>query len=304
MKRFFAVCAVVVVCAPLLYVGKASAQGVENTISAEPARLEFVVKDEAKTEDSSTLVTLTNQYDTPVRLTAQFKAIDDISGRIVPTAEVSDELARSLRVSESEFVIPAHSKHFLTVILTETAQLPAGGHYATLVLTDQTKTKTASNIQSQIALGIFISKPEGQSLKVVLSKNDIERKRFQFPTEVHLELLNDGNVHLVPRGYVRMYDKDAVYYETILNVRSELLMPTKRLEQSLDVPQIVRWKPRKVTIEIGYRADGLNESSVYTKDFWYIPTYVWPLLVVFFTLITLGLVLSVRFMRKRKLMKK
>ncbi len=301
MKRLFIACAIAI-CVPLLRPDFSSAQGVENTISAEPARLEFAISDDG--EDASTLVTLTNQYDTPVRLTAEFKAIDDISGRIVPAGEVSDSLARSLRVSESEFTIPAHSKHFLTVVVTDTEQLPAGGQYATLLLSDLTKTKVSSNVQSQIALGIFISKTQGQALKVILSRNDIERKRFQFPAKMHLEFLNDGNVHAVPRGYVRIYDDDTMYYETILNTRSETIMPTKRLEQTLNIPQVVRWWPKKIHIEIGYRADGLNESSVSVEDFWYIPFYLWPLAVSFLTLITLGIAFRWQFWRRIKLTKK
>lgn len=301
MKRLFLACAIAT-CLPLLHPDLSSAQGVENTISAEPARLEFAISNEG--EDASTLVTLTNQYDTPVTLTAEFKAIDDLTGRIIPAGDVNDTLARSLRVSESEFTIPAHSKHFLTVAVTDTTQLPAGGQYATLLLSDRTKTKVSSNVRSQIALGIFISKAQGQNLKIVLSRNDIERKRFQFPTKMHLEFLNDGNVHAVPRGYVRIYDDDTMYYETILNTRSETIMPTKRLEQSLDLPQVVRWWPKKVTIEIGYRADGLNESSVSVEDFWYVPFYLWPLVVSVLTLITLGIAFRRQFWRRLKLTKK
>lgn len=301
MKHFIIACAIVI-CAPLLRPEFSSAQGVENTITAEPARLEFAISDSG--EDASTLVTLINQYDTPVKLTAEFKAIDDISGRIVPAGDVSDSLSRSLRVSESEFTIPAHSKHFLTVIVTDTAQLPAGGQYATLLLSDLTTTKANSNVQSQIALGIFISKAQGQTLKVVLSRSDIERKRFQFPTNMYLEFLNDGDVHAVPRGYVRIYDNDTMYYETILNTRSETIMPTKRLEQALDIPQVVRWWPKKVTVEIGYRADGLNESSVSVEDFWYVPFYLWPLAVSVLTVTTLGIAFRRQFWRRLKLTKK
>jgi len=37
--------------------------------------------------------------------------------------------------------------------------------------------------------------------------------RFNFPSSSTIEFINDGNVHLTPRGYLRIYDKKTVYYE-------------------------------------------------------------------------------------------
>ncbi len=267
------------------------AQSIENTLSAEPAGLEFSLNDD---ETVSEIVTITNQYDSAINMTAEFKAIDSVTGSIIPSGALEADVASSLKLSETEFTIPARSKYFLTVSVTDTQQLPSGGRYASLLLSDITEGRESSAIKAQLSLGVFIIKKQGAVLKVALSSHSFPRSSFQFPAVGKVEFLNDGNVHLTPRGYVRIYDKNEVYYESILNSISDVILPTQRHVEDLKIPAIVRRLPKRVTLEVGYRADGLDETMIYKEQFWYVPKYLIPLAGSTLFIIAIGIGLLVR----------
>ena len=271
----------------------------ENTITAEPAQLDFEVNE--NNEDISHIVTLTNQYDVPVELAAEFKSIDEDAGRIIPTNELSQPLASALSLSSSTFSIPAHSHYFLTVGLRDVDMLPAGGQYATLVLTQLVKQKANQDVvQPQLSIGIFVTKMQGREVKVLLGEHALIRKRFRFPTKLKIGLLNDGNVHIVPRGYVRLYDKNRMYFETVVNQQSQLLLPKKQFEQTINIPKIEHWLPTKLNFEMGYRAEGVDEVKLYREEFWYIPSYLFWVIALMTGLLGLA---AYRFGWRRKIKK-
>ncbi len=261
----------------MLRPGQAFAQDYSaQSVTVEPASLTYELSNENKT--TSTIVVITNQHDYSVTLSAQFESVDEADGRILPAGELTGELTTVLNLSDTEFTIKPQGRFFLTVTALDTDSLTAGGHYAALVLSEIPKTK-GSSIQSKVSIGTFVVKKQGEQKRIVLSKRSFKRDSLKFPTELEVEFYNDGNVHLVPRGYVRIYDADRVYYETIFNISSNVIMPSKRLTENRTINVDTQgWKPRKVTVELGYRADGIDQVELYSEQFWYIPSYVIPLL--------------------------
>jgi len=247
----------------------ASAQSQINTLSIEPAVLNLELDSDNKT---SSIVVITNQYDSEIKLVSELKGIEDQSGRIIPSGDVDSVVENSVKLSATDFSIPPHSRYFLTVTVNDSPELTAGGHYATLVFTDKSKAAEKSSIKFQLSVGIFITKKQGAIKKIELTKHEFTKNRFSFPSSASLEFINDGNVHLTPRGYLRIYDKKMVYYETVLNTQSKVILPLKRYAQELQINiQDSSWLPKKITTELGYRGDGIADAKFYKEYFWYIP---------------------------------
>lgn len=256
----------------------ASAQSIKNTITVEPSNLNIRLK---QGDEQASIISVTNQYDVPVTLHAELQAIDNNSGKIVPSGPLNSSLAAAINISATDFTVQPQSRYFLTVTTKDTSELQAGGQYAVLVLSDQTSSSETTGLQPEIAIGLFVVKEQGEVKKLELVNRNITRKVFQFPTQFSFELINDGNVHIVPRGYVRVYDNKMMYFETVLNLQSQIMLPNERYMQDvvLSADPKSLW-PRKVTFEFGYRADGMDEIKLYRDEFWFVPWFIWPIAII------------------------
>lgn len=255
----------------------------QDTITIEPANLEFRLNDQ---EEQTVLVAITNQYDTTVSLQAELQNVEEDTGRIIPAGPLSSSLANVITVAEKKLTIPAQSRHYLKITVKDNAQLPAGGQYAALVLSDVSRADKGFTVHPQVSIGIFIVKKQSEVKLLQLTKHDLRKKAFQFPRSFNFQLVNEGNVHLVPRGYVRLYDTKNVYFETILNTQSQSLIPGQAYSQELALTtQPKGWMPRRITFEFGHRADGIDEIQKYSVQFWYIPWVLIPVISVMACLI-------------------
>lgn len=266
----------------------------QGAITVEPSKLEFRLEQGASEQAE---VKIINEYDVQVALQAELQSVESDTGRIIPAGPLNAPLASALQLSESSFSIPAHAAHSIKLSAVDGPGLKAGGQYASLVISEQTDSSDSSVVHPQISVGIFVIKKQGEIQKIELSKYELTRKKFQFPTHLSVELINDGNVHLVPRGYVRVQDKNEVYFEAVLNLQSQVIMQNERFTQDLSLyANPSGFIPHKVSVEVGYRADGLDEIKLHREEFWYVPWFVLPS-----TLIVLGGAgyMMVFFVRKR-----
>ena len=71
-----------------------------------------------------------------------------------------------------------------------------------------------------------------------------------------------------------MYDQNDMFFETVLNEQSQTILPAKQYEQVVRIPLIKRWWPRRVTLELGYRADDIDGFKIYREEFWFVPAYL------------------------------
>lgn len=284
-----------VLCATVLWPStRSQAQNIENTITVEPANIDVQL---LGGDQQSTVITITNQYDAPVSLTAEISGVEEGSGRIVPNEEANPDLESAIKLSETDISIAPHSRYFLTITVNDSDALPAGGQYAAVVLTQNNQKSEVSSIRPQLSVGLFIVKKQGANPKIDLVKHAWSRERFQFPTAVEIEFLNDGNVYLVPRGYVRIFDDSFVYFETVLNEQSQVIFPTERYGAIVPIFTSISsgWLPKKITAEIGYRADGIDNQQIVTEYFWYVP---WPFIPSLIVLFAFG-IYSILFTRSR-----
>lgn len=269
----------VVVAAIVLPVSVRAIAPPENTISVDPAQLNLGLPD--KDSSATATVTVSNNYAVPITLNAELKGIDTSAGKIVPTGDLDPQLAQTLRLSETSLTIPPQSKRLLRVQATNNPALQPGGHYATLVLS-QASSAPKLGIKPQLSVGIFVVKEQGKTLLMRLVKQQLGRPFLGWPQTLQLDFLNDGNTHVVPRGYVRLSDAHRVYAESVLNSESTVILPAKHYTTKVsNLGTGTAWLPKKITLEVGYRTDGNNDMAVTKRTFWYVP----PLLLMACSLI-------------------
>jgi hypothetical protein len=251
-------------------------------ITVTPGIVNFVL--DSKTSVKRQDITLTNGYDVPVRLTAEFKLIDEAGGRLVPVGDIKGPLADSLRVSENDITIPAKAKRDITVQASDLDQLEPGGHYATLLLTPIASTGDASqqlaaghsSLRSMISITVYLIKQSGAKYDLSLNSASMRRLPYALPDSVTLQFANRGNVHGVPRASVNVMadDSDVVLAHGVANSRSVPLLPGKTTTESVKLATVHQlWRPQHLRLQVAYRFDGQAEARVMTTRFWYVPAY-------------------------------
>jgi hypothetical protein len=262
-----------------------------NGITVTPARLNFSLSKDAPNQRIT--VTLTNNYTSPLTLGAEFKGIDEDAGILVPRDDAEAPLAAALKLSETNIRLLPQQPHQLTVQLDNSSALSPGGHYATLVLTQQDGSSSGLALRAAVSLAIFAVKNEGLQQSLSVDSFTTNGWLFRMPSKASLDYRNDGNVHVVPRAEVVVAKEHSLdrLSHGISNQNSVLLLPGKTWQDtvSLDAVRSV-WVPTKLQLVAAYRADGAAEPQRIVRTVWYVPP-VYP---------TILLLLAAGFMWRRQ----
>ena len=244
-----------------------------NTITVEPAvaDIELVA---SETQKRATF-TITNTYNVPVELTLELKGIDQEQGAIIPKDNIDDELSASIKLSETLVTIPEQSSYVASMIVLNTDQLAPGGHYATLVITQQKVGTEEVSIKQAVSVGLFIVKRGGQLRDIEPTTVLYNRWPFQLPSSGDITLKNIGNVHVVPRASITVYDANGrLISKGVFNEDSRRVLPGKELSQRVNMNRFLSlWLPQKIKINFEYRADSVEEYRFSETVLWYIPPY-------------------------------
>ncbi|MEO6761591.1 MAG: hypothetical protein ABI220_04430 [Candidatus Saccharimonadales bacterium] len=252
----------------------ASAAPKEGTINVTPGQLNFTLAKQ-DTEQTATLH-LTNSYDAPITLVAQFKGIDENAGLLVPVDRLDPTFAASLNLSQTDLTIDAHSEQNLTVQANNLPSLSPGGHYASLVLTQLVNDNQRSSLRASLSLSIFVIKTEGERVSLDLPKITTNALIFRLPTVTSLNFVNTGNVHVVPRAVVNLLGSngETILSQGVANAASLPLLPDNSLISTVAMSQTHHaWLPQRVQLQVVYRANGVNDPRIITRKLWYIPPF-------------------------------
>ena len=245
---------------------------VSSGINISPAQLKFNVGSTANSQVFP--LTITNNYNAPVSLSAAFSGIDENANLLIPSGTLDPSFASALSISQTAVTIPAHTAKILNVQATNLNSLAPGGHYATLVLTQQDVGGTRLSIKGAVSITIFVVKNPGAYQSIALSGVSTNHWLFRLPTTASLGFNNTGNVLVVPRASVLIFDHSGnrLLQKGVGNIQSYQLLPGNQLQTSVKVSSLANtWLPQKVRMEIIYRADGASQLSTATGSFWYIP---------------------------------
>lgn len=251
---------------------QAHAASPAGSITASPA--ELLIEVAQRQMQQSKEITLTNNYDVPVTISAELRSIDENSGRFIPDAPLSEDVARALSISETDFQIQPRSSKTIIISGTNIKELGPGGHYATLLLTQRLSENQQLSLRSAISINVFFVKADGAQQSIRLDKSKAQSWLFHIASSAEVTFTNNGNVRSTPHGVVYVTNRHGdIISKGIANVGSQPLLPTKSLTNNLNLTRIQRvWYPQKLYFNISYHADDLDPQTK-TYSFFYIPPF-------------------------------
>lgn len=256
-----------------------------------------VIKTAVSKDDpvQQTVVTIRNNYQVPVRLSAELKGIDETGTRLLPGGDLDAAVANTLSVSETDFTIPALSDKRITVQSTYSDKLSPGGHYATLVIAQQSAANGTLSLRSGVSVTIFMTNREGVLESFQLQEFTAPSNIFKLPHEAKITLRNNGNVHSVPRGVVRVEQGNGVVIaQDILNSSSAPVLPDKSFTGTVSLQPLRSslW-PQKIRTILQFRGESSSQVREAIKTSWFIP----PGFIALVVILALGILTIWKFRR-------
>jgi hypothetical protein len=176
-------------------------------------------------------------------------------------------LASWLSLEQDAMVLEAGEKKQIKVMVTNKESLSPGGHYAAIIAKLDNNQDYFNRESSQIAFDpsfaslIFVRKTGGEIFNLEINKIDFEGSMLDSKAMIRLRLQNSGNVQVVPRGLIRVFDPiGREVFQGFINNESALILPeTFRLFQSQISKIALAFIPGKYKIVIQYRYDGKDD---------------------------------------------
>jgi hypothetical protein len=198
-------------------------------------------------------------------------------------------LASWISLSKDALVVGSGETQVVPVTIENKESLSPGGHYAAIVLkqesdkSDESAENSRVSLKSSFASLIFARKIGGGIEEMALKEKSFERHIFRLPKTINLRFQNVGNVHLTPRGVVKIIDplgRDVA--KAVINGESSLVLPeTFRIFFAPVKKTALAFVPGRYTAEISYRYDGREAFESERENFWLIP----PLFLLLLALI-------------------
>ncbi len=209
---------------------------------------------------------------------------------------------------KNEVTLSPKSKAVVGISVENNDKLSPGGHYGAVVafIKSQEIGNGLENgnvlVDQYLSSLIFLKKLGGEVYDVRLDKTNFTTSLFKLPGSIVSSFSNKGNVHVVPRGLVQIYDpRGKVVYKGSLNLESSTILPELSRDFIVTLGRIsTPFLPGKYMLVTKYRYDGKESFSSLTEYFWYIGDFIkiaFPILA--FGVLICAIVLIIRGKRQQ-----
>jgi hypothetical protein len=220
-------------------------------------------------------LTLTNHTDALQELdlkTQDFGSLNDTGGILLAGSKSSYSqkygLASWLSLETDTVVLQPKESHSLTVTVNNRQDLQPGGHYGAVAATVNSLNDQSGNrvvINQQLLSLVLVDKVGGEHYDLKLASMTPNGNWFHFPTVVKLRFQNPGNVHVIPRGLVKLKSPSGrVVAQGIINSESAFILPETFRELYVPLSKVGSAYPLPglYSIEVDYRYDQINRYAV------------------------------------------
>lgn len=253
------------------------------TISPAFQEITLEEKDTAK----SFSVSLTNDSTVPMTLRLflyDFGSLDDSGG--VAFLGASNDLAKKyalaswMKVEGDSLLLGPNESKEVSVVIENNTMLSPGGHYGALMFQVENTASDVTNasqndvsVQQMFSSLVFVKKVGGEIYNLELNTQTYRNLFLRFQERLDLSFRNAGNVHLVPRGIVRVKDPlGRVVAKGIINQESVIILPETLRSYPIQLTnQGVLLIPGRYTLETAYRFDGKDDFSTIVLQFYFVP---------------------------------
>jgi hypothetical protein len=172
-------------------------------------------------------------------------------------------LAQWLHLSTDHLNLEPGKSTVLIASVLNDETLGPGGHYASIILTvaghnDSDDTDTIS-VQQKISALVFTTKVGGEVYDMHLSSAVWEKSWLHLPDLFTLTFGNNGNVHVVPRGRLKIIAPNGkVVSQGTVNEGSAYVLPETSRQVAVQTQKISSdgWRPGRYKVTVDYRYDG------------------------------------------------
>jgi hypothetical protein len=229
----------------------------------------------------SFMLTLTNRTDSLQELQLSghdFGSLNDSGGVLLDGANNYTQkygLASWLTIGTDTVILQPKESRDIPVTINNRDSLRPGGHYGAVVASVKgldTQTGNHVAINQQLLSLILANKVGGERYDLKLKSISENGNWLHLPNTIKLRFQNPGNVHVVPRGTVKLVNPAGkTISQGIINDGSayilpesfrEIYVPLKTTGHPLELPGIYR-------VEVNYRYDGLATYATKTKALHY-----------------------------------
>lgn len=287
MKRLVLVVACLVWLGQLGWAGLANGQGETRgqSLAVNPAIMEQILE---PGQPISSKIVITNISDVPIPIKASvsdFKPNEDLEG--VDDAGIY-QAQTWFKIDEPDFILQPKQAREVRVLITAPLGAEPGGHYATVFFQSLIPEEFVSSDRVYLANRVGV-------LAFLVVKGDIKEKLAvgslaapslqQFaPVEFSLTLKNEGNVHVLPSGKLKIFNwRGKQIDEIVLKPGMVLPRTTREFRFVLDKAGPVGTYTARA--EIAYGSDSQQLASA-TVRIWVVP---WVLVL---TIVVVGLPLG------------
>ncbi len=271
--------------------------------------IQEVILDEGESGETY-LATVTNE--TENLATFELSVLDfgslDESGGIAflgASGELGEKyaLASWMQPEASEVTLQPGETRSIKVRIENRENLSPGGHYGALIFknTSLAQPDVPSVAINQIFSSlVLVKKTGGAKYSLELASLEHTDPWFRFERSVVPRFQNAGNVHVTPRGEVRVTDPiGQLVYRGVLNEGSAIILPETFREYPFKLFSVERaFLPGHYTFDFSYRYEGRDEKTLWSKRFLYFPPL--SIFVVVSTLLLFGIFIWRRWKKSRQ----
>lgn len=257
----------------LLLTGSSDAAGPKSTITISPFLHEVRFSADEATKDFSIEITNNTSTEQSFNLSVlDFGSLDESGGIVFAGSDASTlvkkyGLAQWLQLSQTNLSLgPNKTKEIKATILNDSTMTP-GGHYAAIIASINSSGESTGNeinINQQLSSLILATKVGGEAYDLKLEDISLNGNWLQLPDEVTLSFKNPGNVHVVPRGTVKVLSSSGgVVASGVINQESSFVLPETTRVITLELTKQGKaslW-PAIYTVQVDYRYEGIDQIA-------------------------------------------
>ncbi len=279
-------------------------------VTLEPALQEVVIENEPRT---TVPIVLENTSSVEQRFNLRvvdFGSLDESGGvAFLGSGDPREyEAAKWMEIPVTDILVAPQSKTRVDVTIKNDDTFSPGGHYGAVLFENDTPA-TDSGDETRIAVRqvfsalVYVRKVGGEVFSFRLEGKEYRKQLWRLPETVNLRFTNEGNVHVIPRGTVRISDPlGRTIKKATINQSSGLVLPnTSRRFDERFVALASAWLPGKYSLRVEYRYDGKDTFEVSGEKYWY-----WPPVTTGILIVILSVFLTLKYCHKKgyKLSKK
>ncbi len=208
-------------------------------------------------------------------------------------------LASYLQFESTNFVLEAHEKKEIPIIIENRQDLSPGGHYAALIV-KQIPGEGETKISPAISALIFLKKIGGERYNLSLKDISFPPSLFTFsyPKDVRVTFQNEGNIHLIPYGRSEVRDMfGRLLYIGVLNENSFFVLPDSRRYIYLTQREVSFSLPISFNTFTFSGTDSLKKVTYSYKNTF---IYINPVFASVVLILAICVPIGIRYLKKRK----